>query len=336
MQSIREYRDVTAATFRDDILSAGEPAVMRGLVRHWPLVRAGLASRDAFCRYILAFDGGYDLDTMYGPASIGGRLFYNDDLSGLNCRKGKARLSVSLDHLLGHAAADSAPTLVIQSVIMRHFFPGLELENRLPPGFVPEAIEPRLWLGGVSTVAAHYDPSENIACCVAGSRRFTLFPPEQVVNLYVGPFELTPSGATISMVDLDKPDLERYPRFREAQEAGYETVLEPGDAIYVPYLWWHHVRSREPLNGLVNYWWARAPEICGDPRNVLVHAMLSVRALPPEYRDAWRALFEHYVFGDPAEAGAHLPAERRGILGEPSEADIRRMKLALSRALSRD
>lgn len=335
MKAIREFRGVTAAGFRDEILPASEPAVMRGLVRDWPLVRAGLESRDAFCHYVKAFDRDYDLDTMYGPASIGGRLFYNDDLSGLNCRKGKARLSVSLDYLLEHADDNPAPTLAIQSVIMSHFIPGLDEENSLPSGFVPEGIEPRLWLGGPSTVAAHYDPSENIACCVAGSRRFTLFPPGQVANLYVGPLELTPSGAAISMVDLDNPDLDRYPRFREAQESAYETVLEPGDAIYVPYLWWHHVRSRESLNGLVNYWWARAPESCGDPRNVLIHAMLSIRSLPPAYRDAWRTMFEHYVFGDPAAAGAHLPEERRGILGEPSEADIRRMRLALSRALSR-
>ena len=84
--------------------------------------------------------------------------------------------------------------------------------NRLPAGYLPEGTEPRFWVGSRATVAAHYDASENIACCVAGSRRFTLFPPEQVSNLYVGPFELTPAGATISMVDFDHPDYDAYPR----------------------------------------------------------------------------------------------------------------------------
>jgi hypothetical protein len=64
--------------------------------------------------------------------------------------------------------------------------------------------------------------------------------------------------------------------------------------------------------------------------------MLAIRALPPSYRDAWRAMFEHYVFGDPDEAGAHLPKARRGILGEPTEDDIRRMRTALARALNRN
>jgi hypothetical protein len=138
------------------------------------------------------------------------------------------------------------------------------------------------------------------------------------------------------MVDFDQPDHERYPRFEEALGAAHEAVLEPGDAIYVPYMWWHHVRSREAVNALVNYWFSCVPERAGDPRNVLLHAMLAIRALPPSYRDAWRALFEHYVFGDPDEARAHLATARRGILGEPTEDDIRRMRTALARALSRN
>lgn len=336
MRAISEFDGLTAPAFRDEILPAGQPAVLRGLLREWPLVRAGRQSREAFCRYLKGFDRDHDLDTMVAPPSIRGRLFYNEDLSGLNCRKDKARLSAALDYLLEHADDEHAPTLAIQSVVMSHSFPGLEHENSLPQGYVPAGVPPRLWIGGRATVAAHYDPSENIACCVAGSRHFTLFPPAQVANLYVGPFELTPAGATISMVDFDQPDLERYPHFEEALDAAYEAVLEPGDAIYVPYMWWHHVRSREAVNALVNYWWSRVPERAGDPRNVLLHAMLAIRALPPSYRDAWRAMFEHYVFGDPDEAGAHLPRARRGILGEPTEDDIRRMRTALARALSRN
>ena len=150
---------------------------------------------------------GYDIDTAYGAPSIGGRFFYNADLSGLNCRMGRARLSASLRLLCSSIADDEpAPSLAIQSVVISGFLPGLQDHNRLPAGFLPEGTEPRFWVGSRATVAAHYDTSENIACCVAGRRRFTLFPPEQVSNLYVGPFELTPAGATISMVDFDHPD----------------------------------------------------------------------------------------------------------------------------------
>ena len=57
-----------------------------------------------------------------------------------------------------------------------------------------EGVPPRLWLGNAIKVATHYDQMENIGIVVTGRRRFTLFPPEQVANLYMGPIELTPAG----------------------------------------------------------------------------------------------------------------------------------------------
>lgn len=335
MQAIQEFDGLTAAQFRDEVLPAGRPAVIRSWVHDWPVVEAGSESHEAFCAYLKRFDRGYDVNTAYGAPSIDGRLFYNEDLSGLNCRMGQAKLSSSLDYLLQHENDDPAPTLAIQSVAINRYLPGFDRENQLPRGFMPEQIAPRLWLGSRATIAAHYDPSENIACCVAGSRRFTLFPPEQVANLYVGPFEITPAGTTISMVDFDHPDYQCYPDFRLAEEAALQAVLHPGDAIYIPYLWWHHVRSLDTVNGLVNYWWSEGAKDLDDPTDVLMHAMVAMRSLPPNYRNAWRVMFEHYVFAPDKSAGEHLPADRRGILGTMKPDAIKRLRLALSRALSR-
>lgn len=335
MVPIPEIGTVTPETFRNEILPTGQPVVIRGLVRNWPIVQVARSSNEAFCQYLKRFDRGYQVDTAYGPPSIRGRLFYNDDLSGLNCRMEQSKLATSLDYLLEHIDDEPAPALAIQSVVISRYYPGLQLENQLNPGLVPEGVEPRLWLGNRVTVAAHYDSSENIACCVAGTRRFTLFPPEQVANLYVGPFELTPAGATISMVDFDNPDYEKYPRFKDAEEAALVADLEPGDAIYIPYLWWHHVRSRDKVNGLINYWWAQAEEQRGDPRNALIHAMMSIKSLSPSHRNAWRAMFEHYVFEANGQPGAHLPEARRGILGDMKPEALKKLRMALSRALSR-
>jgi len=88
---------------------------------------------------------------------------------------------------------------------------------------------------------------ENVGIVMTGRRRFTVFPPEQIGNLYPGPFELTPSGVPISLVDLTAPDLDRYPRFAEAMAAAQSAVLEPGDAIYLPFHWWHAVESLESV-----------------------------------------------------------------------------------------
>lgn len=335
MTPIPEIDAITPDIFRNEILPDGQPVVIRELVKDWPIVRQARMSNEVFCRYLKRFDRGYQVDTAFGAPSIDGRIFYNEDLSGMNCRMEQSKLSSSLDYLLEHINDDPPPALAIQSVVISRYFPGLQLENKLAHGFVPEGVEPRLWLGNRVTIAAHYDSSENIACCVAGSRRFTLFPPAQVANLYVGPFEFTPAGATISMVDFDNPDYEKYPRFRLAEEAALVAELHPGDAIYIPYLWWHHVRSLDKINGLVNYWWDQAEEQRGDPRNALLHAMMSIKSLPPSHRNAWRAMFEHYVFETNGKPGAHLPEDRRGILGDMKPDALKRLRMALSRTLSR-
>ena len=335
MTPISEIEAITPEIFRNEILPKAQPVVMRGFVADWPIVQAGKTSSDAFRQYLKGFDRGQEVDTIYGAPSIGGRLFYNDDLSGFNYRTARARLSGSLDYMLEHADDDLPPALAIQSAVIRLYFPGLQLENKLISGFVPESADPRIWLGNRVTVAAHYDPSENIACCVAGSRQFTLFPPQQVVNLYVGPFEFTPAGATISMVDFDNPNYDKYPRFQYAEKAALTADLNPGDAIYIPYLWWHHVRSRDAINGLVNYWWAEADKQYGDPRNAMFYAMMSIRSLPPPHRDAWKAMFEHYVFETNGKPGIHLPDERQGILGKLKPDTLKQLKMALSQFLSR-
>ena len=76
---------------------------------------------------------------------------------------------------------------------------GSTADNRLEL-LPPELARPRIWLGNRSEVSAHFDLSDNIACVVAGRRRFTLFPPDQVANLYVGPLDHTMAGQPASMV----------------------------------------------------------------------------------------------------------------------------------------
>ena len=195
---------------------------------------------------------------------------------------------------------------------------------------------PRLWIGNAAKVAIHHDPSENIACVAAGRRRFTLFPPEQVGNLYMGPFHQTPAGVPVSLVHLTDPDLERFPRFARALDAAMTAELGPGDALYIPYHWYHHVEALEPFNVLVNYWWDSAPAGVGSPWDVMLHAMTSLRALPPGQRRAWKAMFDHYVFMSGGDPGAHLPEADRGVLTPPSPRSFDQMRRALMTRLRGD
>uniref|UniRef100_A0A3Q3E1Z5 Hypoxia inducible factor 1 subunit alpha inhibitor n=1 Tax=Labrus bergylta TaxID=56723 RepID=A0A3Q3E1Z5_9LABR len=62
-----------------------------------------------------------------------------------------------------------------------------------------------------------------------------------------------------SQVDFDNPDFEKFPNFKNV--VGYEAVVGPGDVLYIPMYWWHHIESL--LNGgvtiTVNFWYKGAP-----------------------------------------------------------------------------
>jgi hypothetical protein len=194
-------------------------------------------------------------------------------------------------------------------------------------------VSPKLWIGNSAHVAPHYDLKENVACVAVGRRRFTLFPPEQTANLYIGPFDNTPAGAPISMVSVTEPDFESYPRFAQALEAAQSAELGPGDAIYIPYMWWHGVQALERFNILVNYWWNEHEPRSGlHPTTAMVLAWITFMDMPPEHRRRWRDMFELYIFGD-GEAMKHLPSHARGVLGELNEQQIARVKQMLAQAI---
>jgi len=329
---LTEIVEIDAARFARDLTPLYQPAVLRGVARDWPAVQAARTSSRALVEYLARFDRGVVIEAMVGPPAIGGRFFYDETGAGMNFERRRAPLQAALTELLRLADHDDPLSIYVGSTPIAPVLPGFEKANRLD--LLNEDIQPRLWIGNASTVQTHHDMSDNIAVVVGGQRRFTLFPPDQVGNLYVGPLDFTPAGRPISLVSLDDPDLERFPKFAEALESAQSAELEPGDAIYIPALWWHHVQSFGPLNMLVNYWWSPADMPAGSPFDAFVHALRNVRRLPAQRRNAWRAFFEHYIFhanGDPAE---HIPAGRRGVLeDEPSAASDAELAAFLKKAL---
>ncbi|MEO8017926.1 MAG: cupin-like domain-containing protein [Pseudomonadota bacterium] len=313
---IREWRDVTANIFHAEIMPLAQPAVLRGLLRDWPAVTAAIESPAAIANYLRGFDTGAMVDTMYGDPAIRGHFFYNDELTGHNFERRPAAFAHSLAQLLALLDEPAPPSIYAGAVPTPSSLPGFTRDNSL--AFIDPSIVPRIWIGNRVTVPAHYDLSLNVACVVAGRRRFTLFPPEQLVNLYVGPLEYTLAGQPISMVQLDRPDYERYPKFREALAEAQSAELEPGDALFIPYMWWHHIESLAAFNVLVNYWWDDQPAWNGSPFEVLLHGLMAIRALPPPRREIWRKVFDHYVFQTGGDPVAHLTQPQRGIQGTPS------------------
>jgi hypothetical protein len=328
---VREWRDVTPSQFRDEILPSDQPAVLRGAAAHWPSVHAGLESPRALTNYLAGLGGQAVADTMIGEPGIRGRFFYNDDLNGLNFQRRPQALSASLEQLHQLADVPDPPSLYVGALPLHTALPGFISANPFP--LLDPRIAPRLWVCNRVVVQTHYDVSLNFACVVAGRRRFTLFPPEQLVNLYVGPLEFTLAGQPISMVRLDEPDHERFPKFREAWAHAQGAELGPGDALFIPYMWWHHVESLDAINVLVNYWWDDTPGWAGSPFEALLHALMSVHTLPPRKREIWQRVFEHHVFDVDGEATAHLAPRQRGVQGTIDARNAMQMRQWLARAL---
>jgi hypothetical protein len=330
---IREFATRDAELIRREVLASGEPAVLRGLVSDWPAIAAARRSPAALLAYLHALDSGAPVDAIMTAPGIEGRIFYREALNGFNFVRNRLPLTAVAEQALRYAGHPGAPAVAVQSALMRDCLPGFAAANRL--AVADASAQPRIWLGNAITTPTHLDEWFNIGCVVLGRRRFTLFPPAQVVNLYVGPLDYAPTGAPMSLVQLHSPDFARFPRFREALAHARSAELAPGDALFIPPLWWHNVESLDSLNVLVNYWWHASGAALGSVSGYdsLLHAILNIRQLPSPVREAWRALFEHYVFGPQSQVSAHIPEERRGVLGTLAPADAERLQAQLAQRL---
>ncbi|HEX5307428.1 MAG TPA: cupin-like domain-containing protein [Dyella sp.] len=300
----------------DELVTLGRPLVLRGLVGAWPAVAWSRRSSTEFARGLAALDSGAEVDALVMAPEEDGCVGYNADLSGFNYDHYRVSVTEGLRRLAHEARQQRPHGVAIQSAPIATCLPAFVDTHRLP--LLDPAIAPRLWIGNSVTTPAHFDEFHNIACVIGGRRRFTLFAPEQVANLYIGPLDFAPTGAAISLARLDRPDDPRFPRLRQALDAAFEAELQPGDAIYIPPLWWHHVASLGRLNALVNYWWKPVPvggAATGTALGAWLHVTLAFPRLSPAERAGWRTLLDHYAFGD-ADPGEHIPAGRRGALGE--------------------
>jgi hypothetical protein len=325
-QSIEEITGITAADLTDDLLASDQPLVLRGLASDWPAVRHGLESADRLIEYLLGFDSGNVVTALYAPPEAAGRIFYNEDMTAFNFLYRRMGLAAAVRQVRSHVDLPAPPSLYIGSTNVDHWLPGFREQNDLPIRHLEPLVS--IWIGNQSRVSAHYDFPSNIACVVAGHRRVIVFPPEQLANLYVGPLDFTPAGQPISLVDFSAPDYERFPRFREAVKTARMSVLEPGDAIIVPSMWWHHMEALSAFNVLVNYWWRSSPSYLGPPLSVLQHAILGLRDLPAAQRRQWQELFDFYVFNPEPGNFEHIPQAARGVLNpidEPTARQIRKM-----------
>ncbi len=158
-----------------------------------------------------------------------------------------------------------------------------------------------LWIGpGGHTVTFHYDNSYNFICMLAGQKRVALLPFEVLPDVY--PVFDAATNVTWSSVRLLHPDLARYPNFGRALENLRVVTLDPGDILFVPPHWWHHVESFG-LNVMISNWGSPFPlKVWRAIGRVRVEAMMLFNELTLPERERYAAMWDRRVFRNPGQS----------------------------------
>jgi hypothetical protein len=138
----------------------------------------------------------------------------------------------------------------------------------------------------------HYDAMDNMLIQLHGEKRVLLFPPAVSGDLYL-------EGSSSVVRDVDDHDRESFPRFARARKAALEVILQPGDVLYIPALWAHHVTALHGPSIALNVFFRHLPasgypskDLYGnaDPiaaanaLKALDSATESLKELPQDYR----------------------------------------------------
>jgi hypothetical protein len=127
----------------------------------------------------------------------------------------------------------------------------LDEESSPIPYVLRKVIAKNIWMGSTGNLTkTHYDMEDNINVQLIGRKEVILFPSTQLDDLY--PQSSLAYMSNFSRVEIETPDLSRYPRF--SLTTPLRAILEPGDFLYIPIYWWHQFYTLEAsLN--VNFWW---------------------------------------------------------------------------------
>jgi hypothetical protein len=332
--SYKQIRKIKSSDFSLDLLRTNEPVVIEGLVSNWPLVKKSInGSLEDIRSYLLCY---YESNRILAFASShedGKKFTYADTVSRKSFTEMETTLDLIMDTIIESKNATNPGTVYMGSTSIDYVLPGLSIDNNFHIG--DHEILKSIWIGNKSIVPAHFDVPDNIAFVCSGQRKFTLFPPSQLANLYVGPLEFTPAGQPISMVDIYNPDLKAFPKFNDAMGFGQSADLLPGDAIFIPSLWWHQVESFGELNVLINYWWRSVPSFMGNPMDALMHSILSIRDLPDHQKINWVNMFNYYVFNYNNKNFSHVPEDISGALGQIDHDSSKKIRALLLSNLNR-
>jgi histone arginine demethylase JMJD6 len=245
LEVVERRECLSYAEFEDKYMSANRPVIITDAMRSWPALARWTPHffKSAFGDLRFAIED--DLKKKAG---------YKDSDSTV-----EYTMAAFIDRVL--ASTDSNPAPYFRNRVLAELFPSLVGDIQpLPPYFQPNWLPDRfmvrrvgdllnrgsaieLYIGGQGGAfpVLHYDGAATHAFLmqVHGRKKFIVYEPEQERYLYP-----SPEKPNLSMVNIDAPDLEKFPLFAKAKPTTF--VLEPGELLFVPSRWWHTTKMLTP------------------------------------------------------------------------------------------
>lgn len=214
--------------FRTNYLIPQKPVIVQGIIEHWPALKErqwsiGYIRQAAGCRTVPVELGSRYTDEEWSQTL----LTVNDFIDKyILCQDGER----CMGYLAQHQLFDQIPELKRDICIPDYCCLGEGDE---------EDITINAWFGPGGTVSPlHQDPQNNFLAQVVGSKYIRLYSPDETEKLYPHQSQLLHNT---SQVEVENPDLQRFPDFAKAQFQ--ECVLHPGEVLFIPVKYWHYVRS---------------------------------------------------------------------------------------------
>uniref|UniRef100_A0A1A7XD97 Lysine-specific demethylase 8 n=1 Tax=Iconisemion striatum TaxID=60296 RepID=A0A1A7XD97_9TELE len=232
-------------SFNTNYLLPLKPVILEGIIDHWPALNNHPWSLEylrsvAGCRTVPVEVGSRYTDEDWSQTLLTVNEFIDKYILE------KVQISQSGERALGYLAQhqlfDQIPELKEDICIPDYCCLGEGDE---------EDITVNAWFGPTGTVSPlHQDPQQNFLAQVVGSKYIRLYSPEDSDKLYPHQSQLLHNT---SQVEVENPDLERFPEFVRAPYL--ECVLQPGDVLFIPVKHWHYVRSLD-VSFSVSFWWS--------------------------------------------------------------------------------
>lgn len=215
------------------------PVVITKAMDYWP----ALSTQPWSIRHLVNIAGGRTV-----PVELGSR-YTDDDWS--------QKLMTLASFVRTYILKEEGPDVGIGYMAQHQLFnqiPELQDDICIPTYccLAEEDEEPdiNLWFGPEGTVSPlHTDPKNNLLAQVFGEKYVRLYTYAQTEFLYAYEEQLLENT---SQVDVENPDLEKFPLFEKAEYT--ECVLRAGEMLFIPPHCWHFVRSLSPSLS-VSFWW---------------------------------------------------------------------------------